>query len=93
MVIKRFMLNSIEHEIYHHHNNKNIISFVMTILWIFWGSSQNWTIFRGHFFAFKGLFFTLQNGGYFLVAKIQISIHVIFECFFPETLNKLTKNE
>ena len=23
---------------------------------IFWGSSQNWTIFRGHFYAFKGLF-------------------------------------
>ena len=23
------------------------------ILWIFfWGSSQNWTIFRGHFYAF-----------------------------------------
>ena len=26
------------------------------ILWIFLGSSQNWTIFGGHFFAFKGLF-------------------------------------
>ena len=25
----------------------------MKILWIFfWGSSQNWTIFRGHFYAF-----------------------------------------
>ena len=23
---------------------------------IFWGSSQNLTIFRGHFYAFKGLF-------------------------------------
>ena len=29
----------------------------MKILWIlFWGSSQNWTIFRGHFYAFYGLF-------------------------------------
>ena len=26
------------------------------ILWIFLGSSQNWTIFRGHFNAFQGLF-------------------------------------
>ena len=24
----------------------------MKILWIFFGSSQNWTIFRGHFYAF-----------------------------------------
>ena len=25
----------------------------MKILWIFfWGSSQNWTIFKGHFYAF-----------------------------------------
>ena len=29
----------------------------MKILWIFFGgSSQNWTIFRGHFYAFYGLF-------------------------------------
>ena len=29
----------------------------MKFLWIyFWGSSQNWTIFRGHFCAFYGLF-------------------------------------
>ena len=31
----------------------------MKTLWIFGGgggSSQNWTIFRGHFYAFKGLF-------------------------------------
>ena len=34
------------------------IFLVMKILWIlFFGSSQNWTIFRGHFYAFKGLFF------------------------------------
>ena len=25
---------------------------LMKILWIFLGSSQNWTIFRGHFFVF-----------------------------------------
>ena len=24
----------------------------MKILWIFFGSSQHWTIFRGHFYAF-----------------------------------------
>ena len=24
----------------------------MKILWIFFGSSQNWTIFRGHFYSF-----------------------------------------
>ena len=28
----------------------------MRILWIFFESSQNWTIFRGHFYAFFGLF-------------------------------------
>ena len=29
----------------------------MKILWIFFGgSSQNWTIFRGHFYAFYDLF-------------------------------------
>ena len=28
----------------------------MKFLWIFFGSSQNWTIFRGYFHAFKGLF-------------------------------------
>ena len=29
---------------------------VKKILRIFFGSQQNWTIFRGHFYAFKGLF-------------------------------------
>ena len=31
-------------------------------------SSQNWTILRGHFYAFKGLFpkVKVKNGGYFL---------------------------
>ena len=28
----------------------------MKILWIFLESSQNWTICRGHFYAFYGLF-------------------------------------
>ena len=35
----------------------------MNIFWgyedfvdIFWGSSRNWTILRGHFYAFQGLF-------------------------------------
>ena len=31
---------------------------------IFWGSSQNWTIFRGHFYLFLKV--KVQNGGYFL---------------------------
>ena len=36
---------------------------------IFWGSSQNWTIFRGHFYAFyNGLFLraTYRMGDIFL---------------------------
>ena len=32
----------------------------------FLGSSQNWAIFRGHFYAYLGSFLKLQNGGYFL---------------------------
>ena len=42
---------------------------------IFGGSSQNWTIFRGHFYAFVGSFFKvkIQNGGYILeLVKFQI---------------------
>ena len=31
---------------------KNEYFWGMEILWIFLGSSQNWTIFRGHFYAF-----------------------------------------
>ena len=31
----------------------------MKKLWIFLGSSQNWTTFRGHFYAFKGIFLRL----------------------------------
>ena len=41
----------------------------------FWGGggvSQIWTIFRGHFYAFWGLF-KVQNGGYFFgLLKFQI---------------------
>ena len=39
----------------------------------FLGSSENWTIFRGHFYAFKSLFLRVKvlNVGYFWgVAKI-----------------------
>ena len=35
---------------------KNNIFLGMKILLIFLGSSQNWSIFRGHFYAFFGLF-------------------------------------
>ena len=40
---------------------------------IFGGSSQNWTIFRGHFYAFKGLFLgpIYRMGDIFGVAKIS----------------------
>ena len=31
---------------------KNEYFLGMKILWIFFGSSQNWTVFRGHFYAF-----------------------------------------
>ena len=42
-------------------------------VYIFWGPSQNWTIFRGYFYAFKGLFlWSLYRMGIFLgVAKIS----------------------
>ena len=38
------------------------------------GSSQNWTIFRGHFYAFKAVSFlkvNVENEGIFGVAKIS----------------------
>ena len=40
---------------------------------IFLGSSQNWTIFRGHFYAFLGLFLRSRYriGDIFWVAKIS----------------------
>ena len=40
---------------------------------IFLGSSQNWTIFRGHFYAFYGLFLrsSYRIGDIFWVAKIS----------------------
>ena len=41
---------------------------------IFWGHSQNWTIFRGHFYAFKGIFLrSRRRMGVFLgLLKFQI---------------------
>ena len=51
----------------------------MKILWIFFfWSSQNWTIFRGNFYALKGLFLMSRyriEGGIFGVAKN-------FNCFW-----------
>ena len=53
----------------------------MNIFWwyedfvdIFLGSSQNWTLFRGHFYAFYGLFLRSRyrmRDAYFWVAKIS----------------------
>ena len=44
----------------------------------FWGSSQYWTVLRGHIYAFKGLFFRPRHrmGDIFAVAKISY----IFGC-------------
>ena len=41
---------------------------------IFWESSQNWTIFKGHLYAFLGLFLRsrYRMGDIFGVAKFQI---------------------
>ena len=56
----------------------------MNILWIFfWGSPQNWPIFRGHFYAFLcilGSFLKgkVQNGGIFGgLLKFQIFFGVL----------------
>ena len=40
---------------------------------ILWGSSQNWTLFSGHFYEFYGLFLRpkYRMGGIFGVAKIS----------------------
>ena len=43
---------------------------------IFWESLQNWTIFRGHFYAFKGLQGT-EWGIFFGVAKISNFLGVL----------------
>ena len=50
----------------------------MKILWIFLGSSQNWTIFRGHFYAFGSfLKVKVQNRGYFWGCKISNILRVL----------------
>ena len=43
------------------------------VLWTFLASSQNGTIFRGHFYAFYGLFLRsmYRMGDNYLVAKIS----------------------
>ena len=45
----------------------------MKELWIFFGSSHNWTIYRVHFYAFFGLFLRskYRMGDIFGVAKIS----------------------
>ena len=47
---------------------------------IYWVSSQNWTMFRDHFYAFYGFFLKVkvQNRGYFLgLLKFQILFGVL----------------
>ena len=49
---------------------------------IFWGLLQNWTIYRGHFYAFKGLFLKSMyrmGGGryYFGLLKFQMFLGVL----------------
>ena len=41
------------------------------------GSSQNWTIFRGHFYAFLGVLIKVkvQNGGFFLGGLLKFQIY------------------
>ena len=46
----------------------------MKIFWIFfWGHHKNWTIFRGHFYAFQGRFLRTRYkmGDIFGFAKIS----------------------
>ena len=49
-------------------------------VYIFGGSSQNWTTFRGLFYAIFGSFLKVkvQNGGIFWVAKIS---NIYLVCF------------
>ena len=48
-------------------------------MYVFWGSSQNWAISRGHFYAFQGLFLRsmYRIGDIFGVAKIRIFFGVL----------------
>ena len=44
-------------------------------VYIFWGSLQNWTIFRGHFFAIQGLFLrSMYRMGVFSFGLLSIQI-------------------
>ena len=51
------------------------------ILWIFLGSSQNWAIFRGHFYAFLGFFLSqgTEWGIIFGVPKISNILFGVLE--------------
>ena len=55
--------------------SEKLIFWGMNILWLFFGgSSQNWTIFRGHFIAFCGLLVRSRYiiGDIFGLLKFQI---------------------
>ena len=54
----------------------NIVWGMKILLIFFWGSSHNWTIFRGHFRVFFKV--KVQNGGYFFgLLKFQILFGVL----------------
>ena len=58
------------------------IEIFLEIFFFFWGggggSSQNWTVFRGHFYAYQGFPVKEQNGGYFWgLLKFQIFFGVL----------------
>ena len=48
-----------------------VLRFCEYFLFLGRGSSQYWTIFRGHFYAFRVFFkVNVQNGEYFFISKI-----------------------
>ena len=51
----------------------------MKILLVFWGSLQKWASFRGHFYAFYGLFLSSWNkmGIFFGLLKFQIFLGLL----------------
>ena len=50
-----FWVQNFEFQYFLAFSEKSLFWGGIKILWIFLGSSQNWTIFRGHFCLFKGL--------------------------------------
>ena len=51
----------------------------MKILWIYFWGHHNWTMLRGNFYAFKGLFLKVkvQNGFFGGLLKFQIVFGVL----------------